>query len=65
MKYTNLDDWLSSRGFLTFFAFALAFALWLYVVGNRNEEIAKEYEVRLEFLNPPAGWPFSRRFAAP
>lgn len=55
MKYTNLDDWLSSRGFLTFFAFALAFALWLYVVGNRNEEIAKEYEVRLEFLNPPSG----------
>ena len=54
-KYANIDELLSSRGFLAFFAFALACALWVYVVGNRNEEIAKEYEVRLEFLNPPNG----------
>ena len=49
-----LDDWLSSRVFLIVFSLILSFVLWFYVVGNRNEEIAKTYEVRLDFLNPPA-----------
>lgn len=54
-KYGSLDEWLSSRNFLRCFSLLLALALWLYVVGDRNEEMVKEYEVRLEFLNPPAG----------
>jgi len=53
-KYANLDSWLSSKGFLLFFSLFLSIALWFFVVGNRNEEIAKTYEVRLEFLNPPS-----------
>lgn len=50
----RLDDWLSSRSFLVVVSLILSFVLWFYVVGNRNEEIAKTYEVRLDFLNPPA-----------
>ena len=50
----NLDWLLSSKGFLIFFSLFLSVALWFFVVGNRNEEIAKTYEVRLEFLNPPS-----------
>ena len=52
--YAHLDDWLSSRSFLVVFSLVLSFILWFYVVGNRNEEIAKTYEVRLDFLNPPS-----------
>lgn len=53
-KYANLDTLLSSRGCLLFFSLLLSAALWFFVVGNRNEEIAKTFEVRLEFLNPPS-----------
>ncbi|MGI6075329.1 MAG: YbbR-like domain-containing protein [Pyramidobacter sp.] len=53
-SYFNLDSLLSSKGFLIFFSLFLSVALWFFVVGNRNEEIAKTYEVRLEFLNPPS-----------
>ncbi len=53
-KFYSLDEWLVSKKFLCVFSLLLAFMLWFYVVGNRNEEIAKTYEVQLGFLNPPA-----------
>lgn len=54
LKYSDISELFSSRYFLAVFSLFLAVALWFYIVGNRNEEIAKTYEVRLEFLNPPA-----------
>lgn len=52
--WKKLSVHFSSRTFLLISSFLMALGLWFYVVGNRNEEIAKTYEIRLEFLNPPA-----------
>lgn len=47
-------SWLSSRMFILAISLVVAFTLWGYHASNRNEEIAKTYEVRLEMHNPPA-----------
>ncbi len=54
INFNSLDEWLTSKKFLCVFSLLLSFMLWFYVVGNRNEEIAKTFEVPLGFLNPPA-----------
>ncbi len=54
IKFNSLDEWLTSKKFLCVFSLLLSFMLWFYVVGNRNEEIAKTFEVPIGFLNPPA-----------
>ena len=46
---------LTSKGFLWCVSFVLALSMWFLVVGNRNEEIAKTFEVPLDISNPPAG----------
>ncbi len=53
IKFNSLDEWLSSKKFLCVLSLFLSLMLWFYVVGNRNEEIAKTFEVPLGFLNPP------------
>ncbi len=54
-NYTDLERWFSSKFFLKALALVLALALWGYVVGDRNEEMMANFDVRLEFLNPPTG----------
>ena len=51
---TEFFGWFSSRMAIFAAALVIAFSLWGYHAGNRNEEIAKTFEVRLELRNPPA-----------
>ena len=54
-KWKQISGRLSSKSFLWFVSFALALSMWFLVVGNRNEEIAKTFEIPLLISNPPAG----------
>ena len=55
LRWKQIGERLSSKGFRLFISFILALSMWFLVVGNRNEEIAKSFEIPLLISNPPAG----------
>lgn len=54
-SWPSLDQWLQSKTALWVISFALAIGLWIFVVGDREQSVIKDFDVRLEFLNAPAG----------
>ena len=50
----NLNKILESKIFLQVFSLMVASVLWFFVVGGRDESVIKEFDVRLEFSNPPS-----------
>ncbi len=55
INFSAVDGWFESRGFRFCVSLVLAVALWLYVVGSRNDEVIKTFEYGLTFSNPPYG----------
>lgn len=57
MKFTfpKFDNWFDSRWFRLCISTLLAVAMWVYVVGNRNEEVMKTFEYSLTFSNASLG----------
>lgn len=50
----DLNSWFESKIFLRIFSVILALIVWLLVVGGRDESVILEFDLRLEFLNPPS-----------
>lgn len=54
-RFASWDELMQSNLMLWVLSFVLALGLWVFVVGGRDQSVIKDFDVRLEFLNAPAG----------